>query len=464
MLKIYNSLTGKEEELRTLQPGKISIYVCGNTVYDYNHIGHARSMIMFDVVVRFLRSCGYEVRYVRNITDIDDKIIRRASENNETIDSLTHRFIEAQNEDASALGLLNPDYEPRATEYIPQMLELIQKLLDRGHAYIAGDGDVCFNVRSFPNYGQLSGRQIEKLKSGARIELDSAKNDPLDFVLWKISKPGEPKWPSPWGEGRPGWHIECSAMSTGLLGQPFDIHGGGMDLKFPHHENEIAQSEAGCGKQFANLWMHVGLLQVNGEKMSKSLGNFVTIRDALKECLPEELRFFMLNSHYTRPADYSPTSLHEARHRLRSLYFALEDLPASTSSDTQDGLVYKEKFHEVMNEDFNTNQALSILSEIASKINGLKEAGKIQEAAILGVTLRDLGSILGILQQDPAAYFAGAMSPQDQAKINALAQQRDVLRTQKQWAEADQIRQQLIAMGLEVLDTPNGTRTRLVRK
>jgi cysteinyl-tRNA synthetase len=462
MLKIYNSLSGKKEEFRPLTAGKIGLYVCGNTVYDYSHIGHARSMIMFDVVVRFLRSRGYQVTYVRNITDIDDKIILRANENHEPIDALTRRFIEAQNEDTQALGLLKPDVEPRATEYIPQMLELIQNLLDRDHAYIAEDGDVCFNVRSFPEYGRLSGRQVEKLKAGARIEQDAAKKDPLDFVLWKISKPGEPRWPSPWGEGRPGWHIECSAMSTSLLGQPFDIHGGGMDLKFPHHENEIAQSEAGCGKHFAQLWMHVGLLQVNGEKMSKSLGNFLTIRDALNECLPEELRLFMLNSHYSRPADYTPASLYEARHRLRSLYDSLENLPLPPKAQESSG--FTEKFNAVMEEDFNTTMALAILGEIAGKIHQLREEGRLEEAADLGRTLKNLGGILGILQQDPQEYFAGAINKEDQAKIDALAHQRDLLRAQKKWDEADKIRHQLIDMGLEVLDTPTGTRTRLASK
>jgi cysteinyl-tRNA synthetase len=457
VLKIYNSLAGQKEEFKPLLAGKVGIYVCGNTVYDFCHIGHARSMIMFDVVVRYLRSQGYEVTYVHNITDIDDKIIKRALENHETIDALTRRFIDAQHEDEKALGLLPPDHEPRATEYISQMLTLIHSLIEQGYAYVSESndekGDVLFNVHKFEEYGKLSGNTLEKLLST---------QDKLDFALWKIAKPGEPHWPSPWGEGRPGWHIECSAMSTNLLGQPFDIHGGGMDLKFPHHENEIAQSEAAGGNQFAKLWMHVGLLQVNGEKMSKSLGNFLTVRDALAECRPEELRLFMMNSHYRRPADYSKSSLEEARHRLRGLYLSLEDLP-EPAAHSADAAIFRDKFNEVMNDDFNTTLALAVLGDIAGKINLLKNQQNFAEAAALGKTLRDLGNILGILQQTPQEYFKGSRQAEEWELIKSLEQQRDALRTQKKWHEADKIRQQLIDMGLEVEDTPNGTRTRAAR-
>jgi cysteinyl-tRNA synthetase len=456
VLKIYNSLTGRRAEFKPLIPRKIGIYVCGNTVYDYCHIGHARSMIMFDVVVRYLRSQDYDVTYIRNITDIDDKIIKRAQENNESIDALTRRFIEAQHEDERALGLLPPDHEPRATEYILPMQSLIQQLLDRGHAYIAEDGDVCFDVRRFADYGQLSGRDIEKLRAGARVNLSDTKRDPLDFVLWKISKPGEPRWPSPWGEGRPGWHIECSAMSTNLLGQPFDIHGGGMDLKFPHHENEIAQSEAACGEHFAKLWMHVGLLQVNGEKMSKSLGNFVTIREALANYRAEELRFFMMNSLYSRPADYTDTSMHEAKHRLKALYTAIADLPPPTNSS--DISPWVERFNEAMDDDFNTSVALGVLADLGSEIARLRQQNKIPKAADLAETLRRLGNILGILQQSPQEYRRGNYSAEQWQEIEALSAARDAARAQKNWPESDRIRQQLLAMNLDVEDTPQGTR------
>ncbi len=456
MLKIYSSLTGKETEFKPLHPGKIGIYVCGNTVYDYCHIGHARSMIIFDVVVRYLRSQGYQVIYVRNITDIDDKIIKRAHENHESIDALTQRFIDAQHEDEVALGILPPDYEPKATEFIPQMLTLIQKLLDRGHAYIATNGDVCFDVRSFHEYGKLSGRDIDKLKAGARLDINDTKRDPLDFVLWKISKPGEPKWSSPWGEGRPGWHIECSAMSTNILGQPFDIHGGGMDLKFPHHENEIAQSESACDHTFAQLWMHVGLLQVEGEKMSKSLGNFVTIRDALSRYRAEEVRFFMMNSLYNKPADYAESNMHEAKTRLKGLYAVLKDLPAPVvgAVDSSD---FHEKFNNVMSDNFNTPLALGILTDLAAELQRRREQGKLEAASILGKTLRELGNILGILQQSYEEYRRGGWSDDQWREIELLSQSRTQARAQKNWAESDRIRQQLINMEVDVEDTPQGT-------
>ena len=457
MLKIYDSLTGKTQPFTPIHNKKIKFYVCGNTVYDYCHIGHARSMIMFDVVNRYLRFRfpDYEITYVRNITDIDDKIIKRALENNETIDALTARFIAAQREDEQALGLLFPDQKRRATEYIPQMIDLIQQLIEKKFAYIAQTGtekgDVLFDVRKFKEYGKLSGNTVEKLLSVQA----GHKPEPIDFALWKISKPGEPRWPSPWGDGRPGWHIECSAMSTGLLGQPFDIHGGGMDLKFPHHENEIAQAEAACGKDFAKLWMHVGLLQVNGAKMSKSLENFLTIRDALAQYRAEELRFFMMNSLYNRPADYTETSLHEAKHRLKGLYTAVRDLPQVE----HDGVsVYEEKFIEAMDDNFNTPIALGILDELATETTKLRQKNKFDDAAKLATAIHKLGKILGIVQQSQEAYRRGGWSTEKWQEIDALGQARDAARTHKNWAESDRLRQLLTEMGVDVEDTPSGTR------
>lgn len=458
MLKIYNSLTGEKQEFKPLVPGKIGIYVCGNTVYDYCHIGHARSMIMFDVVVRYLRSQGYEVTHVRNITDIDDKIIKRALENNEPIDALTRRFIDAQREDEKALGLLTPTHEPRATEFIPQMLDLIQKLMDHGYAYVAKtgeeQGDVLFDVRKFKDYGKLSGNTIEKLLStndvGKKIIEAAHKADPLDFALWKISKPGEPHWPSPWGEGRPGWHIECSAMSISLLGQPFDIHGGGMDLKFPHHENEIAQSEAASGEQFAKLWMHVGLLLVDGAKMSKSLHNFITLRDALKNYHPEELRFFMMKSHYRRPADFSEKNLYETKVLLKRYYDAISDVPnpSGNTGETPEAVEALEKFNSYMDDDFSNTTALAHLGDVCGRVRILKQTpGQMNEAIILCAAVRKMAEILGILQ-DPN-YLLGDES---------LGKKIDELRIQKQWGEADKLRQQLLDQGYEVKTTTTGTK------
>lgn len=453
MLKIYNSLTKDRSNFKPLDPAgkKVSIYVCGNTVYDYCHIGHARSMIVFDVVVRYLRNQGYEVKYVRNITDIDDKIIKRAQENNEAIETLTQRFIDAQHEDERALGLLPPDYEPRATEYIPKMLELINRLVENGYAYIAkeGDeqGDVLFNVRKFAEYGKLSGNSIERLLS-TQV---GHKADPLDFALWKISKPGEPRWPSPWGDGRPGWHIECSAMSTALLGQPFDIHGGGMDLKFPHHENEIAQSEAASGQTFAKTWMHVGLLQVNGMKMSKSLGNFLTIRDALAQYHPEELRFFMMNSHYSNTADFSERNMYEAKIRLFRFYHGLSELP---NLHDEINSYYWENFLSVMDDDFNTSVALACLGDCIGEGLLLKKENP-DESTKNANTAKKIGRVLGILQD--SNYLQGDKSEEE--KIESLIDKRNIYRTQKKWADADAVRKELLNMGIVIEDTANGTTT-----
>ncbi len=453
MLKIFNSLTKSKQIFKPIHPGKINLYVCGNTVYDYCHIGHARSMITFDVIVRYLREQNYLVNYVRNITDIDDKIIKRAQENQQSITDLTTRFIQAQKEDETALGLLPPNHEPRATEYIPQMINLIQKLLERGHAYQAVNGDVYFDVRSFQNYGRLTSRDIDQLRSGIRIELNDVKRDPLDFVLWKISKPEEPHWPSSWGEGRPGWHIECSVMSTCLLGQPFDIHGGGMDLKFPHHENEIAQSEASCDKEFAKLWMHVGLLQVNKEKMSKSLGNFFTIREVIAEYPPEILRYFMISGHYRSPINYSVENIVQAQNALHHLYLSLRDLPNSSAESE----FFRRNFQEAMDDDFNTPEAIAVLFELSREINRLREQQQLAAAADLGNTLRNLGKILGILQQPPAEFLQGDASKAETQKIESLLQARDQARANKNWNEADRLRKEIESLGILIEDSASGT-------
>src|SRR3990167_4256917 len=384
---IYDSLTATKREFEPIIPGKVTIYVCGQTTYDYCHIGHARSMILFDMIVRYLRSQGYQVTYVRNITDVDDKIIKRATENHESCDVLTKRYIDIMHEDEKALGLFPVDHEPRATQFISQMISLIQTLVDEKTAYIAGNGDVCFSIRQCKDYGKLSKRDIEKLIAGARIDIGEGKKDPLDFVLWKLSKPNEPQWDSPWGKGRPGWHIECSAMVKALLGQPIDIHGGGMDLKFPHHENEIAQSECAYHETFANTWMHVGLLNINGEKMSKSLNNFFTIRDVLKEYPAEVIRYFMLSSHYRSPVDFSKENLHQCRQALMRLYTALRDLPEVVS----DAGEFSPLFHAAMQDDFNTSEALAVLFEMAKKINRLREQKEFAQAATLESALKKLG-------------------------------------------------------------------------
>ncbi len=457
MLKIYNSLQRKKQEFKPIIPGKVNLYVCGNTVYDYCHIGHARSMIVFDVIVRYLRYQGYDVTYIRNITDIDDKIIKRALENKETISQLTQRFIDAQREDEIALGLLKPTFEPRATEFIEPMIDLIQQLVHQGFAYVAENGDVCFDVRKFKDYGKLSKRKIEELRSGVRIELNDTKRDPLDFVLWKISKPDEPKWPSPWGEGRPGWHIECSAMSTRLLGQPFDIHGGGMDLKFPHHENEIAQSEAAAGKEFADAWMHVGLLQINKEKMSKSLGNYLTIRDALVKHQPEVLRYFMLSGSYRSPVNYSAENIAQAEHVVQHFYLTLRDLPQVDITNA--GEAYQQAFEEAMNDDFNTPIALAVLFDLAKEINRLRDTDK-SKAAELAARLQQLGNILGILQSPVEEFLRGGSQADEVAQIESLIQARNQARAEKRWQDADRIRQQLLDMQVILEDSAAGTQWR----
>ncbi len=458
MLHVYNSLTRRKEPFEPLEPGKVRMYVCGMTVYDYCHLGHARVLVVFDVIVRYLRELGFDVTYVRNITDIDDKIIRRASENGEPFEQLTRRFIEAMHEDAAALGVLPPDEEPRATASMDDIIRMIETLVAKGYAYQADNGDVYYDVSCFEGYGRLSGERPDDLRAGARIEVDEAKDDPLDFVLWKAAKPGEPSWPSPWGEGRPGWHIECSAMSTRCLGDHFDIHGGGMDLKFPHHENEIAQSEAATGHKFVNYWIHNGFIQVDEEKMSKSLGNFFTVREVLGRYQPEVVRFFILSSHYRSPLNYSEDNLDQARSGLDRLYTALRGTRPDEGEMLPDFLL---RFRAAMDDDFNTPEAIALLFELARDLNRAKEQ-RAPEAADLAATLRGLAGILGLLQVDPEVYLRGGGAPEglSDAEIEALLAARGEARARKDWAESDRIRDQLREAGILLEDGPGGTRWR----
>lgn len=457
-LSIYNTLTKAKEPLKPLVGNQVRMYVCGMTVYDFCHIGHARVMVAFDVVSRWLRQRGYDLTYVRNITDIDDKIIRRAQENGETFEALTGRMIAAMHEDEARLNVLRPDNEPRATEYIAGMHSMIQTLIDKGFAYAPGNGDVYYRVGKFVGYGKLSRRKIEDLKIGARIEVDEAKEDPLDFVLWKAAKPSEPSWESPWGAGRPGWHIECSVMSTCCLGETFDIHGGGPDLVFPHHENEIAQSEAATGKQYANAWMHAGAVRVDGEKMSKSLGNFFTIRDVLDKYQPEVVRYLLVSSHYRSPINYSEDSLKEAKGALERFYTALRGLPDVSA---EGGESFTSRFGDAMDDDFNSPEACAVLFEMAREVNRMRETDQ-QGAAALAARLKELASVLGVLQMDPDAFLqAGAAGKVDAAQVEALIAARLQARSEKNWAESDRIRDQLTAMGVVLEDGKGGTTWRL---
>ena len=452
MLKIFNTLTRQKEEFKPLHPDKVGVYVCGVTVYDYCHIGHARTYVSADIIVRYLRFRGYHVNYVRNITDIDDKIIKRANENGEQINAVTEKFIDAMHEDFGKLGLSLPNSEPRATDYIPQMITLIEKIIANKHGYVGTNGDVYFDVRSFKEYGCLSHHDIEQLESGARVEVSEVKRDPLDFVLWKLAKPGEPAWDSPWGAGRPGWHIECSAMSMQLLGESFDIHAGGKDLIFPHHENELAQSEAVTRKKFANIWMHGGFLQINKEKMSKSLGNFITIRDVLREHTPETLRYLLASSHYRSQLIYTDDTLLQSKQALSRFYTALRSLP---KAEILKHSSYESRFIEAMNDDFNTSVALAVLFDLAHEIQRLRSVDMFS-AAQHGALLTHLGGPLGILQSDPENFFKSD-SAIDPAKIEALIAARQQARVDKNWAEADRIRQELASMSITIEDGPDGT-------
>jgi len=465
VLEIYNTLTRSKQPFTPIDANNVRLYVCGMTVYDLCHLGHARVLVVFDVVNRYLRKIYGEdkVTYIRNITDIDDKIITRANENGETIDVLTERFIDEMNQDADALSVRRPDQEPRATGHMQQIIDMISQLISNGNAYAVANGDVYYAVKSFESYGELSGKQIEDLQSGARVEVDSDKKDPLDFVLWKAAKPDEPYWDSPWGKGRPGWHIECSAMSTHCLGNHFDIHGGGMDLQFPHHENEIAQSEAATGEKFVNVWMHNGFVRIDDEKMSKSLGNFFTVREILALYTPEVVRYFVLSSHYRSPLNYSDAQLDSARAALDGYYTSLRDLTPDLAADGGDeGRACEQRFMQVMDDDFNTAEAFAIFSELRHAINKQKLAGDTDAANGLAGVLVRLAEILGLLQADPEAWLTGATEGDDPEaeKIEALIEARNSARAEKRWAEADSARDELTAMGITLEDADGKTRWR----
>jgi cysteinyl-tRNA synthetase len=480
MIRIHDSLSGQKQDLRPIRPGEVRMYLCGDTVYDFCHIGHARSKVAFDVVRRHLAHRGYRVVFVRNITDIDDKIIRRAAELGESIGSFTERFIAAMHEDYDRLGILRPDHEPRATQYVPGMVALAQRLIERGHAYVADDGDVMYSVSSFEGYGKLSGKKLADLRAGARIEVDAAKRDPLDFVLWKRAKPGEPSWESPWGPGRPGWHIECSVMSADILGDEFDIHAGGMDLKFPHHENEIAQSCAATGAHFAHLWMHNGFVNVDDEKMSKSLGNFFTIRTVLdsgKVRHPEVLRYFLIGSQYRGPINYSLTQIEQADAALGRLYTALRGLdappvaaPVMPVGQGADSAAWQ-AFHAAMDDDFNTPEALAVLQGLASEINRATAAGDAVRATSVARALREMGAVLGVLALPAEDWFraTGLQAPAgeggagdagadrwDDARIEAAIAGRRAARQAKDFKRSDEIRDELAAAGIVLEDKPGG--------
>ena len=474
MLQIHNSLTGRKEPFTPIVPGEVRMYVCGMTVYDYCHLGHARMLIAFDVVRRHLVASGYRVTFVRNITDIDDKIIARANENGEPMAALTERYIRAYHEDCEALGVLRADLEPRATEYLPQIVAMIGTLVDKGYAYAAENGDVYYSVSSFAPYGQLSGKRLADLRAGARIEVDESKRDPLDFVLWKASKPGEPSWESPWGPGRPGWHIECSAMSVDLLGPHFDLHGGGMDLKFPHHENEIAQTCAACDSKFVNVWMHNGFVRIDDEKMSKSLGNFFTVREVLEWVRdPEVVRYLVLASHYRGPINYSDDSLTQADAALSRLYGALRGVEPATDAPAGEASA---RFVAAMDDDFNTPEAIAELQALARVVNTAKAAGQSAEAARAAGEMKALGARVGLLRSDAEAFLrkavpavartagtsatdakgtAVAAGPSD-AEIERLIEARAAARKAKDFKESDRIRDELAAAGVQLLDGPGG--------
>jgi cysteinyl-tRNA synthetase len=474
MLKIYNTLARDKQDFKPITPNSVRMYVCGMTVYDYCHLGHARVMVVFDIVQRWFKASGYDVNYVRNITDIDDKIIKRAAEKKESIHTLTQRFIDAMHEDADALGVQRPDHEPRATQFIPQMLEMVAQLEQNGLAYQAKDGDVNYAVRKFEGYGKLSGKSLEDLRAGERVDVNSGKTDPLDFVLWKRAKENEAdevKWDSKWGKGRPGWHLECSAMASDILGDHFDIHGGGMDLQFPHHENEIAQSEGAHRCQYVNYWMHNGFVRVDNEKMSKSLGNFFTIREVLKKYDAEVVRFFILRAHYRSALNYSDVHLDDAKGALTRLYTALKSNPpqpsliregAEDSSSPDKGRVggvavdwnepYAQRFKSAMDDDFNTPEAVAVLFDLANEVNRTQS----REAA---AQLKTLAGVLGLLQRDPQVFLKGEASEGglDDVGINAQIEARIAAKKAKNFAEADRIRKELMDAGIVLEDTAQGT-------
>jgi cysteinyl-tRNA synthetase len=470
MIQIFNSLTGRKEQFVPLQAGAVRMYVCGDTVYDYCHIGHARSKVAFDIVRRYLTYRGFNVTFVRNITDIDDKIIARAAENRESVTELTDRFTRAMHEDYDRLGILRPDHEPRATHHVASIIAMTERLIEKGYAYVASNGDVMYSVAKFDGYGKLSGKNLSDLRAGARVAVDDAKRDPLDFVLWKMAKPGEPSWPSPWGAGRPGWHIECSAMSNDILGSRFDIHGGGMDLKFPHHENEIAQSCAATGDSFAQVWMHNGFVNVDNEKMSKSLGNFFRIRDVLDSGYvrdPEVLRYFLMSSHYRGPINYSLLQIEQADAALSRLYTALRDVALA---DAYEPSAATRQFEAAMDDDFNTPEALAALQTLATEVNKAKSAGRTDDAARLGAELVALGRVLGVLQLASAEFLRKPKQPApgsegegasgaslSEADIERLIAERKESRLSKNFKRADEVRKQLADSGIVLEDKPDGT-------
>jgi cysteinyl-tRNA synthetase len=453
MLQIYNTLTRQKEAFKPLVAGKVGMYVCGITIYDYCHVGHARTYVSFDVMNRFLRHSGFDVTYVRNITDVDDKIIKRANENGEAIDALTVRMTKAMHEDFDALNMLPADIEPTVTGHMDEIIAMIERLIEKKHAYVASNGDVHFDVSTFEQYGALSQQDLDMLQAGARVDVAEGKDDPLDFVLWKKAKVDEPSWSSPWGEGRPGWHIECSAMSNKHLGAHFDIHGGGSDLQFPHHENEIAQSCCATGEKYVNTWIHTGMVQVNKEKMSKSLGNFFTLRDVLKEYDRESVRFFLINGHYRSQLNYSTENLEQARAAMERIYTALRGVEVIETSLEND---FVARFNTAMNDDFNTPEALPVIFELAKEINRLKDED-VNQAGQLAFILKTLGEILGIAQQDPESFLQGEQADDEVAEIEALILQRNQARADKNWALADEARDKLTAMGVVLEDSAGKT-------
>ncbi|HEC73204.1 MAG TPA: cysteine--tRNA ligase [Methylophaga aminisulfidivorans] len=461
MLKIHNTLSRQKEEFKPLQEGKVSMYVCGMTVYDLCHVGHARVMVVFDVVTRYLRSLNYDVTYVRNITDIDDKIIKRAAENGESIQQLTERFITEMHKDAEALGVLPPDIEPKATESMPAIISMIETLINKGLAYPSQNGDVYYDVSEFDGYGKLSGRQIDELRAGERIAVNDAKTDPLDFVLWKAAKDGEPAWNSPWGNGRPGWHIECSAMSSECLGQQFDIHGGGQDLQFPHHENEVAQSEGAHDCQSVNYWMHNGFVRIDDEKMSKSLGNFFTVREVLALYPAEAIRYFILMSHYRSPLNYAEEQLEQAQSALTRFYTTLRNIEPQADVRWQDDETFGSRFKQAMDDDFNTALALSVVADVRQALNKLRDSEDVKQSSYLAGLLLSFGDVLGLFQQDPEQFFIGDSSANDDSeRIDVLVAERDEARASKNWSRADEIRDELVSMGIVLEDAAGKTHWR----